>query len=1104
MSLDLGTANAKLSMDASKFFTGFTQAIQAAKQFEAQAKSVGKTTTEMGKNIDAVGKNLNSIGKESALAGSELEKMSTTAKGPFKDLKLAIQETENRLKAARSSIDVYKQGIDQTSASIEKSKARYEQNNQKIDELKVKLNEAKAKYGENSQEAQKYANEIIKLSNVQSELATGIDSAEDSLMDMKIALNQTEAEANRLSDTLETMPFEGIGGRLQGIGSTLSSTVTPSILAVGTAATKMSMDTEQGLATVNSILQLNKSEFSAYSQEIQQGARDIGLAYSDYAAAAYDAVSAGVKQADVTNFLAQSNKLAVAGLTDLGKATDVLTTIQNSYNMSQKDMAHVSDVLIKTQNLGKVTVDELAASMGDVIPVAASAGVSIEQLGAAYAILTANGINAAKSSTMIENLFAELNETGSQTDTILRQISGKSFAELTASGKSTGDVLQMLSEYAEKSGLKLQDLFSSSEAGNAALSLMKNGADGFNKTLDEMTNSAGSCDKAFEILNNTTEKKVSRAFAAMKNTLSDIGDAMSPIVGKVAELAESFATMASEAVNAHPELAGIIAVMGGVAAAIGPALLAIGSFVKMIPLMKDGALAVKGFFSVASIASAGPIVAMAAVAAGVVGLASVYKQNEESIKTSFDAWCAEQDAQWAAAWENIKLNCANAWQNITTTITNAMNSVSSFLSGAWNGINSFISTSLNTIKTGISGAWNWIKNITVTTWNAVKTGITSVWGGIKSAVNSGINNVKSVVTAGWNAVKSTTTTIWNGIKSGIQSAWSGIKSVVSSGANAVKNVCSSVFSGIKSILVAPFEAARSAISGILGGIKSKISSIASFGRSAIGFSTMTDRFSSERMMRAASPAQVFSEPVRTSVARNSSGGIVGDLETVRGIINGMTGNNGEEMIRAFEEAGRKAAELYIERLMEIENLAAEILTRITTNAISQTMSMTESIKSMMASMAESTIASWEAMRAALSVPIRSEIITTHRDIYITENRGSSGGSSNASPKSLASNPIMYAMNYLQDENSATRNLIKASEKYISPSAYTDEVISAKGVIKKDKTEIIDYERLGKEIAKNSKGDVKIENTYNSPKPASIKELKRQDKITERRLKKILS
>lgn len=1104
MSLDLGTANAKLSMDASKFFTGFTQAIQAAKQFEAQAKSVGKTTTEMGKNIDAVGKNLNSIGKESALAGSELEKMSTTAKGPFKDLKLAIQETENRLKAARSSIDVYKQGIDQTSVSIEKSKARYEQNNQKIDELKAKLSEAKAKYGENSQEAQKYANEIIKLSNVQSELAIGIDSAEDSLMDMKIALNQTEAEANRLSDTLETMPFEGIGGRLQGIGSTLSSTVTPSILAVGTAATKMSMDTEQGLATVNSILQLNKSEFSAYSQEIQQGARDIGLAYSDYAAAAYDAVSAGVKQADVTNFLAQSNKLAVAGLTDLGKATDVLTTIQNSYNMSQKDMAHVSDVLIKTQNLGKVTVDELAASMGDVIPVAASAGVSIEQLGAAYAILTANGINAAKSSTMIENLFAELNETGSQTDTILRQISGKSFAELTASGKSTGDVLQMLSEYAEKSGLKLQDLFSSSEAGNAALSLMKNGADGFNKTLDEMTNSAGSCDKAFEILNNTTEKKVSRAFAAMKNTLSDIGDAMSPIVGKVAELAESFATMASEAVNAHPELAGIIAVMGGVAAAIGPALLAIGSFVKMIPLMKDGALAVKGFFSVASLASAGPIVAMAAVAAGVVGLASVYKQNEESIKASFDAWCAEQDAQWAAAWENIKLNCANAWQNITTTITNAMNSVSSFLSGVWNGINSFISTSLNTIKTGISGAWNWIKNITVTTWNAVKNGVSSVWSGIKSAITSGINNAKNVVTAGWNAVKSTTITIWNGIKSGIQNVWNNIKSAVSSGANAVKSVCSSVFSGIKSILVAPFEAARSAISGILGGIKSKISSIASFGRSAIGFSTMTDRFSSERMMRAASPAQVFSEPVRTSVARNSSGGIVGDLETVRGIINGMTGNNGEEMIRAFEEAGRKAAELYIERLMEIENLAAEILTRITTNAISQTMSMTESIKSMMASMAESTIASWEAMRAALSVPIRSEIITTHRDIYITENRGSSGGSSNASPKSLASNPIMYVMNYLQDENSATRNLIKASEKYISPSAYTDEVISTKGVIKKDKTEIIDYERLGKEIAKNSKGDVKIENTYNSPKPASIKELKRQDKITERRLKKILS
>ena len=52
-----------------------------------------------------------------------------------------------------------------------------------------------------------------------------------------------------------------------------------------------------------------------------------------------------------------------------------------------------------------------------------------------------------------------------------------------------------------------------------------------------------------------------------------------------------------------------------------------------------------------------------------------------------------------------------------------------------------------------------------------------------------------------------------------------------------------------------------------------------------------------------------------------------------------------------------------------------------------------------------------------------------------------------------------------------------------------------------KGDIIDYDKLGKAIAKYQKGDVKIENTYNSPKPASIKELKQQDEILLRRLKK---
>lgn len=353
MGLDLGTASGKLQLDASKYVQGLRDALTAAKQFESAAKGLGSSTKAMGVDIDAAGKSLTRIQKESALAASELAKAGQSAKGPFKEVGLAIAQTENKLKTANATIDHYKESIAKTSTELEKNKQKYSENAAKIEEYKNKLEQCKRKYGENAAETQKYAKQLDDLNKEQTELSSSIEKTENSLLDMKTSLNETEVEAKKLGDSLKTMPFEMIGSKLQSVGKTLTSTVTAAVTAVGVAATKMSMDTEQSITKVNSILQLHGQEFTNFSNTMKSSAREIGVAYKDYANSAYDAVSAGVKQADVNKFLVQSNKLAVAGLTDQAKATDILTTIQNSYCMSQKDMAHVSDVLIKTQNLGK-------------------------------------------------------------------------------------------------------------------------------------------------------------------------------------------------------------------------------------------------------------------------------------------------------------------------------------------------------------------------------------------------------------------------------------------------------------------------------------------------------------------------------------------------------------------------------------------------------------------------------------------------------------------------------------------------------------------------------------------------------------------------------
>lgn len=421
---------------------------------------------------------------------------------------------------------------------------------------------------------------------------------------MQRASNEMQTQASRANSKLSNF-----ANTMTSTGKTMAKTVTAPIIAFVGASTKLAMDTEQGFAKVNSIAQLSGKEWENYTNKMKQGASTTGKTYSEYAEATYQAISAGVKYTDTTKFLDKANKLAVGGFTDLSKATDVLTTIQNAYGLSAKDTARISDVLIQTQNKGKTTVDELASNMGRVIPTAQSMGVSIEQLGASYAIMTAKGIATAESTTYMNSMFNELGKTGTVADKTLRQISGKSFKELTAEGKTVGDVLAMLDEHAKANGKSLSDMFGSAEAGKASLALLGNGADEFNAQLKGMEEASGATDKAFKIVSDTAQYKFKRAMTDLKNALSDFGTAMLPIVTDVAELASKFLSWASSMAQNHPWLTKLSLGIMGVLAVIAPLLIFIGSAINAFLAIKGAIVAVQGAMAVVSAFIRGKLIA---------------------------------------------------------------------------------------------------------------------------------------------------------------------------------------------------------------------------------------------------------------------------------------------------------------------------------------------------------------------------------------------------------------------------------------------------------------------------------------------------------------
>lgn len=285
---------------------------------------------------------------------------------------------------------------------------------------------------------------------------------------------------------------------------------------------------ETSLAKVGTIADLGKLSIQKLGSQITDMSNTMGIAATDIAEATYQAISAGQDTANAVEFAGQAAKLATAGFTSTTSAVDILTTALNAYGLSADQATHVSDVLLTTQNLGKTSVDELSSSMGRVIPLAAAYNVSVENLSSGLAVMTANGIATAEATTYTKSMLNELGDTGSTVGKILQQQTGKSFAQLSADGKSLGDVLQILYDSVGNDSTAFAGLWSSVEAGTGALSLASGGADKFNGVLAQMVDSAGATDTAYQTMTDTFQHSMESLQTTAENLSIDLFEAMEP------------------------------------------------------------------------------------------------------------------------------------------------------------------------------------------------------------------------------------------------------------------------------------------------------------------------------------------------------------------------------------------------------------------------------------------------------------------------------------------------------------------------------------------------------------------------------------------------
>lgn len=331
-------------------------------------------------------------------------------------------------------------------------------------------------------------------------------------------------------------------GKIAKLGKSMAAISAAGAVMLGAlgAVTASAAEFEQGLAKVSTLYGDVSVNTNKLSNDILALSSSSGIAATELNEALYESLSSGIPasedMAEAVQFIEKSTKLARAGFADMATVVDATTGVLNAYRMDVSETDKIHKILMQTQNYGKTTVAQLGQSLAGVTPIAASMGVSFEQVGASLSTLTSASIPTAEAVTQLKSLFAELGKSGTIGQQALMKAAdgtkyaGMTFQDMMKKGVPLSELLNLMANHAEKSGKKLLDLFGSIEAGNAALSLSGANTASYNKALTAMGETSDVVSSAYNKVTDTMSASLAKLKESFNALFITVGLMFTPVI----------------------------------------------------------------------------------------------------------------------------------------------------------------------------------------------------------------------------------------------------------------------------------------------------------------------------------------------------------------------------------------------------------------------------------------------------------------------------------------------------------------------------------------------------------------------------------------------
>jgi TP901 family phage tail tape measure protein len=321
--------------------------------------------------------------------------------------------------------------------------------------------------------------------------------------------------------------IESTGKSISSFGKATAFISAPLVAAAG-AGFALSQSLDKSAARVGMLGQMTVEQAAVMKKGIIEVSNATGVASETIADATQKTITGGIKAGESMAYIGECIKYSkVAGM-ELNEVVNNTIAYTKAYNLTLDDTTRLNDQQIMTARLAKIELSAMTPVLAGVAKSAADAGISVQQMNAAYVMMVRRGTDNGKAAGSLAGLFDSFSKASPKAIKAAEEFG----IELNQAHIKAVGFQAFLQEIQTKTGGDqdaIGKIIKDVEAFKLALNMTSDdGAGEYFRVLDQIQNSGGTTAESLARLK-TRAGETAKAMNQIKNAGIQLVDGLQPL-----------------------------------------------------------------------------------------------------------------------------------------------------------------------------------------------------------------------------------------------------------------------------------------------------------------------------------------------------------------------------------------------------------------------------------------------------------------------------------------------------------------------------------------------------------------------------------------------